>query len=310
MVEAPAPAIVASRARGAESRVGLPAQERFMRRHHAWPAAAPFAAPVVSRTPLVALALLAALAATGPVRAALDPTTDRQVGGVFSNACGDRSQVMIRLYGDTLDVERGGVAVKASKLKSDRKAPAGPPIADLAATVRGQAKGGAEVALTITHNAKGLFARIDGSEPALAPLGAGVVGQQLRHCDPNRNALPGTLPPGAASLQYPADLLKDARFKAAYTKALGPLAKEPWLTSLTGPSSENRPLKVAGTEYTLASNCKPHDCHDHNLVLLWHGAQAQVYGLVHQQGRQTLIGAPPPALASELPKIWAREFRR
>ena len=257
-----------------------------------------------------AMLLAGALAAPGPAPAALDPNTDRQVGGVFSNACGDRSQVMIRLYGDTLDVERAGVAVKANRLKSDRKPPAAPPVADFAATVRGQVKGGGEVSLTITHNARGLFARIDGSEQALAPLGAGVVGQVVRHCDPNRNALPGTLPPGAAAMQYPVDLLKDARFKAAYTKALGPLAKEPWLTNLTGPASENRPLTVAGSAYTLASSCKPHDCYDHNLVLLWQAAEGKVYGLVQQQGRQTPIGAPPAAVANELPKIWAREFRR
>lgn len=265
-----------------------------------------FALPV-----LPVLWAAAALAAPGPSRAALDAKTDRQVGGVFSNACSDRGQVMIRLYGDVLDIERGGVAVKAGRLKSDRKPPAGAAV-DHAATVQGIVKDGATrgeaVALTITHNAKGLFARIDGSDKALAPLGAGVVGQTLRHCDPNRNALPGVTP--APTWQNPADLLKDARFKAAYLRALGPLAREPWLARLEGPAPENRPLAVAGTEYTLASSCKPHDCFDHNLVLLWQAGQGQVYGLVQQQGRQMLIGAPPPAVAAELPAIWTREFRR
>lgn len=259
--------------------------------------------------PLCCLAITGA--AAGPAFAALDPATDRQVGGVFSNACSDRSQVMIRLYGDVLDIERGSVAVKAGRLKSDRKPPAGAP-ADHAATVQGLVKEGATrgaaVVLTITHNAKGLYARIDGSDQALAPLGAGVVGQTLRHCDPNRNALPGVTP--APTWQSPADLLKDARFKAAYARALGPLAREPWLARLTGPAPQNRPLAVAGTEFTLASSCKPHDCFDHNLVLLWQAGQGQVYGLVQQKGRQTLIGAPPPAVAAELPGIWTKEFRR
>lgn len=266
----------------------------------------------MQRFALTALCAVAVLSAPGASRAALDARTDRQVGGVFSNACSDRGQVMIRLYGDVLDIERGGVAVKAGRLKSDRKPPAGA-AADHAATVQGIVKEGATrgdtVVLTITHNAKGLYARIDtGSEKALAPLGAGVVGQTLRHCDPNRNALPGVTP--APTWQSPADLLKDARFKAAYLRALGPLAREPWLARLEGPAPENRPLAVAGTEYTLASSCKPHDCFDHNLVLLWQAGQGQVFGLVQQQGRQTLIGAPPPAVAAELPRIWAKEFRR
>lgn len=258
-----------------------------------------------------AAALLAALLAL-PARAALDPVTDRQVGGVFSNACSDRSQVMVRLYGDTLDVERGGVAVKAGRLKSDRKPPPGPPVAAFAATVQGQVKDGPTrgetVGLTLTHDAKGLFVRIDGSEKALAPLGAGVAGQTLRHCDPNRNALPGVTP--APTWLAPSDLLKDARFKAAYGAALGPRAAEPWLATLNGPAPEVRPLTVAGAEYALASSCKPHDCFDHNLVLLWQAREGKVYGLLQQKGRQTLLGAPPPAVATELPRIWAAEFRR
>ena len=43
-----------------------------------------------------------------PAVAALDPATDKAVGGIFSNACGDRSQLMIRLFSDVLDLERGG----------------------------------------------------------------------------------------------------------------------------------------------------------------------------------------------------------
>jgi hypothetical protein len=175
---------------------------------------------------LAALAALAALVAS-PALAALDPVTDRQVGGVLSNACGDRSQIMIRLYDDTLDIERAGVAVKASKLKSSRSAPPGAPaVPEFAAAVQGQAKGGA-VNLTITHGAKGLFARIDGSEAALAPLGAGVVGQVLRHCDPNRNRLPGA--PIPLEEQTIGALLKRPGFPAAYRAALGPLAREPWI---------------------------------------------------------------------------------
>lgn len=106
-----------------------------------------------------------------------------------------------------------------------------------------------------------------------------------------------------------AGLLYDPKAKAAYTKALGPLAKEPWLARLDGPSPQNRAVKVAGTDFVLLAACKNHDCADNNTVLLW-SAPDVVYGKVYQRGKSTLIGSPPPAVASELEKLWKTEWRR
>jgi hypothetical protein len=243
-----------------------------------------------------------------PSLAALDPATDRQVGGVFSNACGDRNQVMLRLYGDVLDIERAGVAVKANKLKTSKQPPPGPPVADFKVTVRGEVKGGDGIVLVLTHNASGLFARIDGGEASLAPLGRGIVGQRLRHCDPNRNALPGAPPPPAEL--GPRDLLKDARFRAAYSQAAGPLLRERWIAQLEGPAPANRPVTVAGVNYVLAASCKPHDCSDYNLLLLWQAPTGKLLGLVQQRGQHTLLGAPAPPLAREIETLWAGEWRK
>jgi len=106
-----------------------------------------------------------------------------------------------------------------------------------------------------------------------------------------------------------AGLLYDPKAKAAYTKALGPLAKEPWLARLDGPSPQNRAVKVAGADFVLLAACKNHDCADHNTVLLW-SAPDVVYGKVYQRGKSTLIGSPPPAVASEIEKLWKTEWRR
>ena len=260
-----------------------------------------------NRTVAAALCAGVTLIAAGSARAALDPATDRRVGGVFSNACSDRSQVMVRLYGDVLDVEKGSVAVKANRLTVSRTPPAGAPVPDFLAVVRGDVKGGDGVVLVLSHNAKGLFVRIDGGDKSLAPLGSGVVGQQLRHCDPNRNALPGA--PVAARLGA-SDLLRDAGFKAAYLQALGPLAKERWLARMEGPAPELRKVKVAGNDFALAATCKPHDCADHNMVVLWTPKPGVLHGLVHQKGRSTLIGNPPPDVAKELQRLWAAEWRQ
>jgi hypothetical protein len=105
-----------------------------------------------------------------------------------------------------------------------------------------------------------------------------------------------------------AGLLYDPKAKAAYMKALGPLAKEPWLAKLDGPSPQNRPVKVANTDFVLVAACKNRDCADHNTVLLW-SVPDVVYGKVYQRGKSTLIGSPSPAIAAELEKLWKTEWR-
>ena len=102
-----------------------------------------------------------------------------------------------------------------------------------------------------------------------------------------------------------AGLLYDAQAKAAYYKVLGPLANEPWLAQLDGPSSENRPVKVAGADFVKIATCKNHDCADNKTLLLWAaGTPDVVYGKVYQRGKSTLIGSPPPAVAGEVEKLW------
>jgi hypothetical protein len=130
----------------------------------------------------------------------------------------------------------------------------------------------------------------------------------LRHCDPNRNRLPGT--PIPLEEQTVGALLQRPGFSAAYRAALGPLAREGWIAGLSGPSPPLRQVEAGGTRYWLGASCKPHDCGDNNLVLLWDEAGRKVHGLVHRSGRQALFGQPPPAVARELPRLWAEEWRR
>ena len=106
-----------------------------------------------------------------------------------------------------------------------------------------------------------------------------------------------------------AGLLYNQKAKATYYKALGPLSKEEWLAKLDGPSPQNRRVKVAGADYFLLAACKNHDCENNSTVLLYSQAQDVVYGKVYQRGKSSLIGAPPPAVASELERLWKTEFR-
>ncbi len=105
------------------------------------------------------------------------------------------------------------------------------------------------------------------------------------------------------------DLLKNPKFKSAYMAALGPKAKEKWLATMTN-SALVRKVNVAGDEFQVATPCKPHDCGDNNLILLFSPARGAVYGKLYEKGKTTLIGAPDPVMAGELEKMWKKEFRQ
>ena len=79
---------------------------------------------------------------------------------------------------------------------------------------------------------------------------------------------------------------------------------------MEGPATELRKVKVAGNDFALAATCKPHDCADHNMVVLWTPKPGVLHGLVYQKGRSTLIGNPPPDVAKELLRLWAAEWRQ
>lgn len=248
-----------------------------------------------------------ALCAPAPTSARLTAADNNVYAGVYSNACSDRSKPMVRFYDDVMTVEQGGKAVTAKPFKVSKNHLGATPPKDFKTAYVGDVKGGDGLVFVIYHNAEGLFVVLEGGPKSLAQLGAGVQGQKLRHCDPNRNALPGAPVVTAPS---PPDLLRDPKFKTPYLKALGPLASEKWLSTLTGPAPEVKKVQAAGAEYQLASVCKPHDCAEHNTVLLYDAAAGTVVGKVYQAGRSTLIGNPPPALARELERLWAEEWRR
>jgi hypothetical protein len=253
----------------------------------------------------VGLGLLAlALPALSPAKVA--PAEERLYGGVYSNACADVNGLRVRLYGDVMSVEQSGKAVSAKPFRSSTSAPSGsaPPAFRIAYV--GEVKGGDGLVFVLTHDASGLFVALEGGPKSLAALGSGVQGQKLRHCDPNRNALPGA---AVAQSMSPPELLRDPKFKSAYLPALGPLAREKWLASLSGPAPQVKTVRIAGTEMRLASVCKPHDCADNNTVLLYDAAQPAVYGKVYQAGRSTLLGNPSATVAAELDKLWQQEWR-
>ena len=85
---------------------------------------------------------------------------------------------------------------------------------------------------------------------------------------------------------------------------------ERWLTSFDGPAPPPRAQNVLGTRYLVAAFCKAHDCFEHNAVVVYAVEKQQLFGLLQQRGRKTLLGAPAADMAAELERIWAKEYLR
>src|SRR5690606_21359547 len=98
----------------------------------------------------------------------------------------------------------------------------------------------------------------------------------------------------------------DPRFKPAYLRALGPLAREPWIAQMNGPAPELRSQRIGGVDYTVAAFCKPHDCHDPNAALLYDAAQGRGYGGLQQKGRMQSFASRPGPLLIERDAPWRR----
>jgi hypothetical protein len=246
-------------------------------------------------------------------------------GGVLAPDCSNYMLPQLKYLGDSLVVQDGGKTVLTGR--NVKAAPAyfgATPPPEFETALTSEIAGGEALVFVFYRNASGLFATVEGGPKVMAALPPPLKGKRARHCDPNRNIAPGTASPAAQAKADPnkpfkgyaltelsaAGLLYNAKAKATYYKALGPLRKEPWLAQLDGPSSENKAVKVAGADYVLVSTCKNHDCAENNVVLLYSSAQDVVYGKVYQRGKSTLIGSPPPAVATELEKLWKAEHRR
>ncbi|MGZ8260555.1 MAG: Ivy family c-type lysozyme inhibitor [Caldimonas sp.] len=105
------------------------------------------------------------------------------------------------------------------------------------------------------------------------------------------------------------EYLQEPSFKTAYTSALGPMAKTPWLAKRDGPAPQDKFITVGGERYVMNSFCKNRDCQANSAVLLYSPEKKLVYGTVHEKGKQTVIGSPPPGVAAELGKLWQAEWR-
>ena len=271
------------------------------------------------RGPAATLAVL--LIPAAPAWADLDAAALRLWGGNWSVACGNTAAPNLRVLQSSLMVvarnrQLTGRQVRPAYSYFGQSTPENFDVALLS-----EVRPGTELTFLIWRDARGPYIEISADkavEAALAPVLGSALRAKYRDCNaaarpPSGGAATPAPPPpptpGEAS--SPTDLLRDPRFKAAYLAALGPLAREAWLRTLNGPAPPNRLVQIDGHTYTLSAACKPHDCGDNNLVLLYNPGRGTVHGRLLQQGRRiTLIGNPPPKVAAALETLWKQEWRQ
>jgi hypothetical protein len=238
----------------------------------------------------------------------VDAKLAQRYGGVLAPDCSNYLLPQLLFPGESLVVRDGGKAMLTGRnVKAVPNYFGAKPPPEFETALTSEVAPGEALVFVLYRNAGGLFATVEGGPKVMAAMPAALKGKRVRHCDPNRNAVPGA--PAAVAMTMPPGMLRDANFKRAYLAALGPLAKEDWLATLDGPAQPVEKKQFAGNEYQVVSVCKTHDCYDNSMVVLYAPASSTIYGTVYQRGRSTLVGAPPPAVAAELERVWKTTYR-
>lgn len=271
-------------------------------------------APGGTRWPTCLLIGLALATSSAPAlsQGRLDSDSLKAFGGSYSVSCGDNASPKATVFADALVFLHGSKRIAGRDVQAAASY-LGPNMPPEYRTVLLSEVDGRQLMFVLYEDRSGYYLTVDGDAQVVAKIGKPLAGRKFRRCDGAPQTVRAAPAPQRRYAMHElsaAGLVQDPTAKAAYYKALGPLVREPWLASLDGPSPQNKPLKLAHTEFILASACKNHDCADYNTVLLYSAAENVVYGKVFQRGRSTLIGAPPPAVATALEKLWKAEWRR
>lgn len=246
--------------------------------------------------------------------------TRTEYGGMYSTDCNNPAAPRVRAEPQGLLVEVGNRRMTGTRLEvavallGNREQPPGQQTVALSSQVRSRFA----MNFNVHRDTSGQWGALEGDPTVIAAIGKGLATQRFRDCDASRSA--------RAAAQMQADLRQaradkaatrvaarqpDAlRFKTALRQALGPKANEKWVLPMIGtPGADTPTLLIGGTVYQEITACKPHDCYDNNLLLLHAPDSGVVYGKVLMKTAPSVVGGPPPALASEIEKRWRVHWR-
>jgi len=239
-------------------------------------------------------------------------------GGTYSTACGNPAAPRA-IAGETLKVEYGNKRMTGENLMAAASYFGPEPPPNYQTALLSEVRGGNQLIFLVNRDKEGLYIELTGDpkvETALtAVLGKAQLKGKYRDCEAASRAWMNTpAPKMAQAAPNPGaienwDFVHDKKFKAVYHKALGSRVKENWLKVLDGPGSAEI-VTVAGAEYRQVAVCKPHDCYDNSIVVLYSPAKKTVYGKIHEHDKSTLIGKPSREVAAELERLWKARFRQ
>lgn len=107
-----------------------------------------------------------------------------------------------------------------------------------------------------------------------------------------------------AAETYPEDLLKDAKFRKAYHAMLGQKKAVKWLGTLSGPAEPPKKVTEAGGEFLSFHICKPHDCAEHNMVVLYSASTSRCYAKLSEAGEVSKLGDPNAQISAALDRLY------
>jgi hypothetical protein len=101
-------------------------------------------------------------------------------------------------------------------------------------------------------------------------------------------------------------------WQSAVARAKVPEQEQFWVQDMAGPGSVHIATGAGGRELVVGNTCRPHDCHDNNLVFAIDLANKQIWGLRQGRGQspkaKQFIGSPDPEMQKFLLQILAKEF--
>lgn len=268
---------------------------------------------------LLAGAAAALALVTGPAQSQgrLEADVLKNYGGVYSADCGNPGMARLRVLADALVVEQGNQRIAGREVMAAYSYFGKSPPANYSVALLSQVPRADGLLFIVYQDRQGQYIQIDADPKVRAALGKTIVGARHDRCNAQKAqsqpaaAAPSAPPPvGTSAMVNPSQLLRDPLFRRAYLTALGPRANQRWLTRLDGPATPTSRVRVAGKDYVLAASCKNQDCGDNNLVLLYSAQEQAVYGKLLEAGRPAFFGAPPPAIAVELERLWKKEWRQ
>ncbi|MDM0114663.1 Ivy family c-type lysozyme inhibitor [Variovorax sp. J22R133] len=269
-------------------------------------------APLATRRVLQAgvMAWLCVAAGASALAQRLPADVLAMYGGTWSVNCANPYAPKLKVEADALMVERDGQRLTGIKPQAAASYFGNSPPENYEMALLSEVRGGSELLFIVYRDKRNRYIKLSADGKTAAALGSQLLKVQFFACKVDAVqpyvAAPSP-PPAAGSVDV---VVASPKFGAAWRKALGADAREPWLAQMNGPAPPPRWVNVAGARYAFNGFCKAHDCYDNSAVQLYAPDSGQIFGFVHRVNRDTLVGNPPPAVAAELQRLWKAEWRQ